>query len=189
MASKEQIFRRELLTVAMVVIALVFFYPVIFVLFNAFKTEARITLDPMGVPTSFFLGNYARAWKVMRFPSVFVNTLGITTFGVAGIVLASSMAAYALARNEWRLSWIIYGFFVFALVIPFQIIMVPIAVLAADLKLTSIPGIIPMYWGLGVPTAVFMFHGFVKGVPRRITSYNVCYTKLLRVPKRGRSRP
>jgi len=168
MATKEQVFKRELLTVIMVAIALVFFYPVIFVLFNALKPEARITLDPMGFPTSLYLDNFARAWKVMKFPTVFLNTLMITTLGVAGIILASSMAAYALARTEWRLSWILYGFFVFALVIPFQIIMVPIAVLAADLKLTSIPGIIPMYWGLGVPTAIFMFHGFVKGVPREL---------------------
>lgn len=167
-SAKEQIFRKNILTVLMAVFALAFFYPVIFVIFNALKPEAQITLHPMAPPASLYLANFARAWTVMKFPAVFMNTLFITVAGLGGIVLASSMAAYALARDDSRLSWILYGFFVFALVIPFQIIMVPIAVLAADLKLTSIPGIIPMYWGLGVPTAVFMFHGFVKGVPREL---------------------
>ena len=55
-----------------------------------------------------------------------------------------------------------------ALVIPFQIIMVPVGVLAADLHLMSVPGIIPMYWGLGCPTAIFMFHGFVKSIPKEL---------------------
>jgi len=59
-------------------------------------------------------------------------------------------------------------FIAFALVIPFQIIMVPIVVLATDLNLATIGGIIPMYWGLGAPLAVFMYHGFVKGVPREL---------------------
>ncbi len=39
---------------------------------------------------------------------------------------------------------------------------------ASDLNLSSIPGIIPMYWGLGAPMAVFMYHGFVKSVPREL---------------------
>jgi raffinose/stachyose/melibiose transport system permease protein len=73
-----------------------------------------------------------------------------------------------LARTITRFSWLLYMLFAFALVIPFQIIMVPIVVLATDLNLTSIWGVIPMYWGLGAPLAVFMYHGFVKGVPREL---------------------
>jgi len=41
-------------------------------------------------------------------------------------------------------------------------------VLAADLHLTNLQGIILLYWGLGAPTAIFMYHGFVKGVPREL---------------------
>lgn len=168
MANNQQKVFQQVLTIVMVLFAFVFFYPVIFVLLNAFKPEARITLDPMGLPSSLYLDNFARAWSVMEFPKVFMNTLVVTVFGLGGIILTSSMAAYMLARTDSKPSWIIYGYFVLSLVIPFQIIMVPVAVLAADLNLMSIPGIIPMYWGLGCPTAIFMFHGFVKGVPREL---------------------
>ena len=166
--ARKYVAAKRVLTVVMVVVALVFFYPVIYVIINAFKTDAEITLAPMGLPASPNVANFVRAWTVMEFPRVFLNTLAITTFGLVGIILTSSMAAYILARTDTKLSWFIYGFFAFALVIPFQIIMVPIAVLAADLHLMSIPGIIPMYWGLGCPTAIFMFHGFVKSVPREL---------------------
>lgn len=158
----------KLLMAFIIVFALFFIYPMIFVVINAFKPDAAIILNPIALPTSFYTDNFVKAWTVMEFPRVFFNTLLITVAGVAGIVLTSSMAAYMLARTNAKIAWFLYGLFVFALVIPFQIIMVPVAVLAADLNLMSIGGIIPMYWGLGCPTAIFMFHGFVKGVPREL---------------------
>ena len=167
-ARRQRNIGRVVLTCLMIVCAIVFFYPIAFVLINAFKPDAQITIDPMGLPRSFYPNNFVRAWTAMEFPRVFLNTLVIAAFGLGGIILISSMAAYILARTDTRLSWGLYGYFVLALVIPFQIIMVPIAVLSADLHLMNIPGIILMYWGLGCPTAIFMFHGFVKGVPREL---------------------
>lgn len=159
---------RTVLTVVTITFAVLFFYPFIFVVFSSFKTNEQIILDPMGFPAALDFSNYIRAWQEMNFPVVFLKTLFITVFGLLGIILTSSLAAYRLARTDSKISWILYAFFSFALVIPFQIIMVPIAVLASDLNLMSPVGIIPMYWGLGCPTAIFMFHGFVKGVPREL---------------------
>jgi raffinose/stachyose/melibiose transport system permease protein len=152
----------------MILAALSFIYPAVFVLNNAFKPDAQIKLHPIAPPKTLHLANFAKAWTEMHFPRTLANTFLITFFGVSGILLVSSMAAYILARTVNRLSWLLYLLFTFALVIPFQIIMVPIVVLATDLNLTSIWGIIPMYWGLGCPLAVFMYHGFVKGVPREL---------------------
>lgn len=154
--------------VFMILLAFVWIYPALFVLNNAVKPEADIKLNPISPPTSLTSDNFVKAWVEMRFPRALLNTAVITVFGVAGIVLVSSMAAWKLARSFGRLSWILYLVFAFAMVIPFQIIMVPIVGLSTDLKLANIGGIIPMYWGLGAPLAVFMYHGFVKGVPREL---------------------
>lgn len=165
---KRQSVPMTILTFILCVFAVFFFYPFIFVIVNAFRPNADIIINPMGIPTSLYLHNFVQAWQTMEFPKVFMNTLFITVFGVLGIILTSSMAAYILARTDNRISWILYGFFAFSLVIPFQIIMVPVGVLAADLNLMNVPGITLMYWGLGCPTAIFMFHGFVKSVPREL---------------------
>lgn len=157
-----------LFEVFMIAFAFVFIYPALFVLISAFKPDADILLHPLALPSSLFLQNFAVAWTAMNFPRTVANTLFITAFGVSGIILLSSMAAYMLARTERRYAWVLYGLFAFALVIPFQIIMVPLAVLASDLDLTNIGGIVPLYWGLGAPMAVFMYHGFVKGVPKEL---------------------
>jgi len=152
----------------MIAAALVFIYPALFVLNNAVKPDAAIRLDPVSPPSSLYLANFAKAWVEMKFPRTLAGTFLLTSLSVAGILLLSSMAAYKLARTFTRLSWLLYLLFAFALVIPFQIVMVPIVGLATDLRLASIWGIIPMYWGLGCPLAVFMYHGFVKGVPREL---------------------
>jgi raffinose/stachyose/melibiose transport system permease protein len=152
----------------MIVAAFIYIYPALFVLNNAVKPEADIKLHPISLPTRLTAANFSKAWTAMEFPRTLLNTAIITAFGVAGILLVSSMAAWKLARTLGRLSWLLYILFAFALVIPFQVIMVPIVTLATDLKIASIWGIIPMYWGLGCPLAVFMYHGFVKGVPKEL---------------------
>lgn len=157
------------LAAALIVFAVAFFYPMLFVVINSFRPNADIIIKPTGLPTSLYMENFIKAWTTLDFPKVFCNTLFISVAGVLGILLTSAMCAYALARSDTKVSWLLYGFFAFSLVIPFQIIMVPIGVLAADMHLTgSVPGIVPLYWGLGCPTAIFMIHGFIKGVPREL---------------------
>jgi raffinose/stachyose/melibiose transport system permease protein len=158
----------KVLSVFLIIFGILFFYPFIFVIVNALRKNADIIINPAGLPKGLFFGNFVQAWKTMDFPKVFTNTLLITVFGTLGIILTSSMCAYALARSDSKISWLLYGFFSFSLVIPFQIIMVPIGVLAADMHLMNTQGIILMYWGLGCPTAIFMFHGFIKSVPKEL---------------------
>lgn len=162
---KDSTAKQTVLTTCMIIFAMFFIYPLIFVVVNSFRPNADIIINPTGVPAKLFIGNYVQAWTQMKFPLVFMNTLLVTVLGTGGIIVTSAMCAYGLARSKTKLSWFLYGFFAFSLVIPFQIIMVPLGVLAADLHLMSVPGLIPMYWGLGCPTAIFMFHGFIKSVP------------------------
>ncbi len=168
-AGEKRQFRSEwLLEPLMILFALVFIFPFAFVIISAFKPDSEIMMNPVAPPHGFYTANFAKAWTVMNFPRTFMNTLLITTGGVLGIVLFASMAAYMLARTDKKYSVLIYFLFAAAQVIPFQIIMVPEAVLASDLHLTNMWGIILLYWGLGAPAAVFMYHGFVKGVPKEL---------------------
>ena len=53
--------------------------------------------------------------------------------------------------------------------IPFQVLMVPSVIVARELHLVnSRPGMIVMYWGFLLPMAMFLYQGFVKGVPREL---------------------
>ncbi len=158
-----------ILQIFMISAAIVFIYPAVFVLINAFKFDAEITTNPIGLPSVFTLENFRRVLTVsgdgVTFYKALLNTIIIAVFSVTGIILISSMAAWALVRHKGKLSGFLFIFFAFFLIIPFQVIMVPLVVLATDMSSMSILGLIFMYWGLGAPVGVFFYHGFIKGVP------------------------
>lgn len=159
-----------LLEVLLILSAIMFIYPTIFVLINAFKSSAEIVTNPIGLPQNWTLENFATVLTAkgsggVTFFSALLNTLVLCIGSVIGVLLFSSMAAYKLVRTKSKIATGLFYLFAFFMVIPFQIIMVPLVVLSVDLGFKDHLGLILMYWGLGAPTAVFMFHGFIKGVP------------------------
>jgi raffinose/stachyose/melibiose transport system permease protein len=152
------------LEIALFLLALVFLFPGLLTVVNSFKNDAQIAANPFTLPTGLNFNNYSEAWKATRFPLVFWNTLVITALSTLGIVLVSSMAAYILARSRSKLAWYFYLAFTFSMIVPFQTFMVPLVQAVRNWSLQYIWGIIPIYIGLGCPLAVFMYHGFIKGV-------------------------
>jgi raffinose/stachyose/melibiose transport system permease protein len=79
------------------------------------------------------------------------------------------MAAWKMVRTPGKFSKILFIWFVSAMVIPFQTVMIPLIKLGGILGImNSLPGIIIMYFGFGVPLSLFLYHGFVKTVPTEI---------------------
>jgi len=154
--------------IVMCALAFIFLFPALLTLVNSFKSHPEIVMNPFALPTKLQLSNYANAWRETNFPVVLANTFLITLGSTIGIVLVSSMAAYVLVRFKWKISWVIFLLFTFSMVVPFQAIMVPLFANAKSLNLLTILGIIPIYIGLGCPLAIFMYHGFIKGVPLEI---------------------
>lgn len=104
-----------------------------------------------------------------RFPEAFVNSVIITVISNLIIALLSAMAAYRMVRSNTRFNQIVFMLFVSAMVIPFQSIMIPLLQVINFLGVNnSIVGLILSYLGLGIPLSVFLFHGFVKGIPLEI---------------------
>lgn len=157
-----------LLEGAMIGLAVIFLFPAWITLLNSFKSDAQIVANPLAFPQAAKFKNYIAAWQAMNFPSVLWNTFIITGGSTLGIILVSSMAAYWLVRSKTRLSWLLFLGFTFSMVVPFQTIMVPLVQTAKAYGLQSIAGIIPIYIGLGCPLAIFIYHGFLKGIPVEI---------------------
>ncbi len=163
--TKKRKYNILILEIVMIIIAILFISPAILIITNSFKINSQIILNPISLPTSFYIDNYIIAWKTINFPITLLNTFIITSFSTIGIILIGSMASYAMVRIKFRLSWIAYILFTFSILIPFQTFMVPLVMFSRDLGIKNISGIIPIYWGLGCPLALFMFHGFIKGIP------------------------
>ncbi|MGZ0038832.1 carbohydrate ABC transporter permease [Paenibacillus ottowii] len=160
---------RILLEAGMIVLSLLFLYPLFLAINNSFKSFAEVMTDVIALPKQLSLDNYVYVWKFIDYPRLFLNNTIITLLGLAGIVLISSIAAYKLARTKSKWSSAIYMLCIMPMLIPFQSIMLTVLRLAKDLNLAdSTWGLGLLYWGFGAPLAVFIYHGFVKGIPVEI---------------------
>jgi raffinose/stachyose/melibiose transport system permease protein len=158
-----------LLEVIGIVLGVIFLIPFYFVLVNSVKGFADILIDAAAWPKEFLFSNYVKVWDIINFPRAFWNSLIITVISNIGLVVISSMAAWKMVRTPGKISKILFVFFVSAMVIPFQTVMIPLMKLGGALNLTnSIPGLIIMYFGFGVPLSLFLYHGFIKTVPIEI---------------------
>jgi raffinose/stachyose/melibiose transport system permease protein len=158
-----------LLEIIGIVLGVIFLIPFYFVLINSVKSFADILIDAAAWPQEFLFSNYVKVWDIINFPRAFWNSLIITVISNIGLVLISSMAAWKMVRTPGKFSKILFVLFVSAMVIPFQTVMIPLMKLGGTLNITnSIPGLIIMYFGFGVPLSLFLYHGFIKTVPIEI---------------------
>ncbi|MDA3812403.1 MAG: carbohydrate ABC transporter permease [Spirochaetaceae bacterium] len=157
----------NIITVIMTIMAFIYLYPLLLVVINSFKTYQEITESIVSLPKRLVWENYANAFKLMKYPQLFFNTLVATSVGVIGVVFFSSMAGFKLSRTKTRLSWILFIIAIAPMMIPFHSFMIALVKVAKSLgMLGSTVGLGVFYWGLGIPLALFLYHGFVKGVPR-----------------------
>lgn len=156
----------EILTLLMAVICLL---PFLFLISNSLKPYKEIAIDPTAFPQVLYLENYVNAFEILNYPTVFMNSLIVTIVSNIALVIVGSMAAYRLARHNSKINKTIYILFVTAMVIPFQSIMIPMVIVSNKLGLiNSYLGVVFVYLGVGVSFTMFLFHGFIKSIPRDI---------------------
>lgn len=144
-----------------------YIFPFILVLINSFKDKSDVIRNPMAIigAHGFKITNYAEAMRKMNYINAFGNSLFITITGVVLIVVLSSMTAYLFARNNSIICKVIFSMMVISMVIPFQVLMIPIvSIYGASLNiLNSKLTLIFMHVGFGVSMGMFLFHGAIKG--------------------------
>ncbi len=161
------------LTAVFVVVCLFWIIPVVEVVINSFKTNAGINLDVFALPTAETFAKFANYIKGMTFGNYpFFNSVGysvyISVVSTFLILLCCSMTAWYIARVGSKVSNIFYYLCLFSMIVPFQMVMFTLTNTAAELKLNT-PWTIPViYLGFGAGLAIFMFVGFVKGLPLEI---------------------
>lgn len=155
--------------IGLTIISLFFLYPFFLVIINSLKTYGDLLTDVFSLPTKAEWGNYPHAWGLMDYPRAFLNTLYVTAFGIIGIIFISSLAGYKLARTKTRFSSILFILCIAPMLVPFHTIMIALTKVSRELYLIdSLTGLIIIYWGLGAPLAIFLYHGFVKTVPAEL---------------------
>ena len=153
------------------ILALLFFVPIAFVVLNSFKSKLFISDNPFSLPVGeLFVGfqNYIDGIEKTNFISAFGYSLFITVTSVVTIIIFTSMTAWYITRVKSKFTNFCYYAFIFAMVVPFQMIMFTMSKWADMLSLNNPLGIVVLYLGFGSSMSVFMFSGFVKSIPLEI---------------------
>ncbi len=170
--------KKILLTLLGIVIAVYILFPFYLVVLNAFKKQSAIVANPVAFVGASFGQLLTNLNSVInnsnfRFWPAFGSSVVITVCSLVLLAVLGSMAAWVISRNNQK-KWAaaIYMVFIASMIIPFQVVMLPLISTFRDAGkfvgislLQSIPGIIFAYLGFGGAMTVFILTGFIKGVP------------------------
>jgi raffinose/stachyose/melibiose transport system permease protein len=144
-------------------------FPLLMALMNSFKTNGQLLTNVISLPDRIHFENYIRTFEKMKYLRSLGNTVLLASVSVSLMILFSALAGWKLSRTKTRLSKIIFSLFVFSMLIPFSSIMIPLYKVTLTLHLkNSLLGLSLVYAGLGVSMAIFLYHGFVKGIPMEL---------------------
>ena len=164
-----------------IVLLILFLFPFFIVVINAAKPADQIIRAPLALPQKW--GTlFANMNRVIHSPNMnywksFFDSVIITVASLFTIVLFSSMAAWVLERNSIKHNnkkWanVIFYLLVASMVIPFQVVMLPVLSWYRTVGkfsgiglLQSYKGSVFAYIGFGCAMSVFILHGFIKSIP------------------------
>ena len=153
------------------VLGIIYIMPILIVLMNSFKKKVYINKMPFQLPTDKTMAgieNYITAIDKYELLDAVGWTVFITVGSVFVILICTSMCAWYITRINTKFTKTLYLLCVFSMVVPFQMVMFTLALVADRTGLRTPWGIIIIYLGFGAGLAVFMFCGFVKSIPLEI---------------------
>ena len=165
------------ITALAIILAIYILFPFYLVLMNSGKTANDIVASPIsaaGASIGQLMENLSNVVNNSNFSfwSAFGTSAVITVVSLVLLALFGSMAAWVICRNKTKWSTAIYMIFIASMIIPFQVVMLPLISTFRDVgefvgisMLRSIPGIVFAYCGFGGAMTVFILTGFIKNIP------------------------
>lgn len=155
------------MTILLIALAVIFILGPLYIAVVIAVKDPSDMANVLSWPKVFRWQNFADAWTMTNYPQKFFNTFFITIVNLVFTILSNSMVAYAITRNRGKSRFfnMMYYYFVSAMFIPFNVIMLPLVKQASAFNLDNIYGITFLYIIFGLPMNIFLYTGFVKSLP------------------------
>lgn len=132
----------------------------------AFKSKEMFARTKLAFPTSLYLGNFREAVKLDNYFTSVKNSAVVAVLVVLIIVVFCSTGAYIIARKNNRFYNAVFYLFQLVILLPFQTIMFPLYKELSNIgALNTLTGLVLAQAGVNVGYYVFLYTGFIKGVP------------------------
>lgn len=153
----------------MIFFSIICVYPIVWMLINAFKTEADFAVNNFGVPRSISFENISRAIFEGNMGRYAINSLVNSICTVIFVVIFAFVTAYILVRFNFKFSGILYNYFMIGLLIPSVALMVPMFMQFQTFNLLNRwYTLFIVYVGFGLPMSIFLIESFLQGIPIEI---------------------
>ena len=167
-----RVITKALYHVVCLLLCVVMLYPLLWMVFSSFKeTSAVFTTAATLFPERWTVDNYINGWRGFlgtSFGTFFKNSLFVTVVATIGAVFSSVIIAFGFARLKFRGSKLWFACMMLAMMLPFQVLMVPQYLLYNKLGWvgTYLPLIVPFFFGQGF--FIFLDVQFIQGIPREL---------------------
>ncbi len=158
--------RRYRQQISVILLALVFLFPLLVMLSTAFKTPDDIfSSPPTLLPSEWTLDNFSEAFAQIPVWRYLANTLFVSGMSILGTVISCPLVAYALAKVRWRGARPLLILVLATMMLPPQVTLIPLFLVwnGLDATNTYLPLIVPAF--LGTPFFIFMIRQFLLAVP------------------------
>jgi raffinose/stachyose/melibiose transport system permease protein len=145
-------------------------YPTFWLLISSVKAPSEFSLHPIyALPETFYWQNYVKAWTAGKMSIYFRNSILVVFPAIFFTMLVSVMAAFALEVMQWKLKNTVLMTFLAGVMVPGQIVLLPLFTMYYTLHLTnSLLGLMMIYIAFGLPLTIFLMTGYMKAVPREV---------------------
>lgn len=150
-------------------VAVTCIFPLLWMISSSLKTQQTIFSNMSLIPKSPAWYNYVLAWTKGNFGMYFLNSLFYTVTVVTGIVIISSLAAYAFSRLEFPGKNIFFFILIATMMIPIPGGLIALYVLLLKLNLvnTRLGYILPQI-NAGLALGVFLLKTFFDKIPKEL---------------------
>jgi len=153
----------------LILVAITCLFPLFWMVSSSLKTQETIFKDMSVFPHEFHFENYYLAWKEGGFGRYFLNSIFYTVTVVLGIVIVSSLAAYAFSRLKFPGRNLLFYIFMAAMMIPIPGSFVALYVLLNKLHLRNTPvGYILCMISVGLSTSIYLLKTFFDKMPQEL---------------------
>lgn len=147
----------------LIIVSLLSVFPFIWLLSTALKgpDENIFQYPPVFIPEQFTFANFKGVWHQIPFMLYFWNSMIVAVFTVILNLILSSLAAYPLARMDFKGKKPVFYLLLSTIMIPFQAIMLPVYLIILKLNMVDSVNNFMGFLGLILPFAVNAFGIFL----------------------------
>jgi raffinose/stachyose/melibiose transport system permease protein len=160
---------RAFMTIVLVGIALIVFYPIALLIFTALKTPAELVRNTFGPPQAPSFANALDVWESENLGRFLLNSIIVSAGVVIGSVILSAFGGFGFARLKFGYKKVWLTMLLLGLVIPFETLVIPIFYMMRGMNLLS------TYWAmiipqvaLGLPFGILLVRSFTVNLPQEL---------------------